>query len=73
MINDRLILVWYEHVDGRINIWDTEKGELFLAVGGTKFQELEDLKISGDRSKFYSLDKFSIQAWSIQTRVFMGQ
>jgi len=68
LINGRLILVWC--TDKKINIWDTKKGELLFAVDG---MQLEDIKISGDGSRVFSLDPFSIQAWSIQTGDFAGR
>ena len=63
LINNRLISVWYEN--WKINIWDTEKGELLFAVDGPLF--VQDLRISGDGSKVFSLDDESIQVWSVQT------
>ena len=70
LIDGRLILVW--HVDEKIHIWDTEKGELLQTVDAPRHQ-LEDLKVSGDGSKILCLYYESIQAWSIQTGENMGR
>ena len=58
-----MISVWHEN--WKVNIWDTEKGELLFALDGSLY--VQDLKISGDGSKVFCLDEESIQAWSIQT------
>ena len=63
LVNGRLIFIWY--ADETINIWDVEKGEFLMAVNGS--DDLEDLKISEDGSRFFCLDTRSIQAWSVQT------
>ena len=69
LINRWLIFVWWS--DHKINIWDTEKGELLSVVDG--LYNLEDLRISGDGSRVFSLDDRSIQAWSVQTGEAMGR
>ena len=57
LINGRLIFVW--HADGDMSIWDSEKGELLSAVD-TPYGLLEDLRILGDGSRAFYLDKHSI-------------
>jgi len=71
LINGKLIIVWC--TVKKINIWDTEEGELLLEVDGVSSWLLEDLKISGDGSRFFSLDGTLIQVWSIWTGEFMGK
>ena len=71
LVNGRPILVWC--ADNKINIWDAEKGELLISVDRVNTQLLDDLKISGDRSRVFSLDATSIQAWSVQTGEFLGK
>jgi len=71
LINGKLILVWC--ADGKINIWDAEKGELLLAVDGVEPGQPKDLKISGDGYRVLCLDRTSIQAWSIQTGEFVDK
>ena len=69
MINDKLIFIWY--ADGMINIWDVEKGELLLKAD--KLSRPKGLKISGDGSRLFLLDAWSIQAWSVQTGEIVGK
>jgi len=67
--DSKLIYVWY--ADGKINIWDTEKGQLIQTIsipGGF----VMDLRVSGDGSKVFCLHKYSIQAWDIQTGEAVG-
>ena len=63
LINGTLVLAW--HADGKIKIWDVEKAELLLAVDGPS--GLEDIKISEDGSRVFSIGESVIQAQSIQT------
>ena len=63
LINGRLIIVW--SLKGKICIWNVEKEEVLLEVNG--HNDLEDLRISGDGSRFFSLGAHSIYAWSVQT------
>ena len=63
LINGKLVFVW--HTDGKIKIWDVEKEELLLAVDGPS--DFQDLKISGDGSRIFSLGETSIQVQSLQT------
>ena len=68
-VNSRLILAWDE--DGEIKVWDVEKGKLLLTVHGP--DDLEDLKISEDGSRIFSLGARSIQSQSMQTGEIMGK
>ena len=63
LFNGRLILVW--HTDKKIKIWDVEKGEFLHTVDG--FSDFQDIKISEDGSKVFSICDTAIQAQSIQT------
>jgi len=74
LVDGQLIFVW--HTDGKIHIWDLERGEVLQTVDAPG-DHLEDLRISGDGSKIFSLYWESIQAWSRLTgevldRVQMG-
>ena len=69
LINERLILVW--HADRKDHVWDVGKDELLFEV---KVQSLaEDLRISGDGSKFFHLYAPFVWAWSIQTGEVVGE
>ena len=69
LINGRLVLAW--DANGKIKIWDVEKGEILLAVDGP-FQ-LDDIKISEDGSRVFSIGTEVIQAQSIQTGQVVGK
>jgi len=69
LINDRLITVWYE--SHTINIWDSDKGEFKVLDRASYYAE--DIKISGDGSRIYSLHENYIHAWSVLTREGMGK
>ena len=67
LICGRLICIW--HIDDKIYMWDTEKGEW----GVIPLQVVVcDLKVSGDKSKIFCLDFDSIRAYSIQTGELVG-
>ena len=69
-ISNKVIFVWY--IDGKVNIWDAEKGELLQTInvpGGV----VKDLRVSGDGSKVFCLYRESIQAWDIGTREAVGK
>jgi WD40 repeat protein len=70
MIDDRLIVVWFE--GGRIYVWDTEKSELLQEVV-VDYSGARDFRISGDGSKVFLLDRKSIQAWSVWTGETLGR
>ena len=72
LIDGRLILVWY--AQGKINIWDVERGELLFAKAKLNpYLGIINLKISGDGSRIFCLGSLSIQAWSIQTGETVGE
>jgi len=62
--DSKLICVWY--ADGKINIWDAEKGQLIQTIS-TPRGDVRDLRVSGDGSKVFCLSKTFILAWDIQT------
>ena len=64
MINSKLVFVWYG--DGKINIWDPEKGN-FLLQADLPGKPLFDLRISGDGSRIFSINGGLIQVWDIWT------
>ena len=70
LINGRLICVWY--TNGKIHVWDPEKGELLQTVDAPKHQ-LRGLRISGDGSKIFCLYPSHIRALSMQTGEVMGR
>ena len=67
-IDGRLTLIWW--LDRKIYAQDVKKGELLWVVEGL---QIEDLKISGDRSRVFCLDGLFIKALSIQTGEVMGE
>ena len=67
--NGWLVLACY--TDEGIKIWNVEKGELLHTIGGPKF--FEDLKISEDGSRVFSIGARVIQAQSIQNGETMGE
>ena len=68
MVNGRLVLAWCG--DGKIRIWDIEKEELLTADGPGG---LEDIKISEDGSRVFSIGARVIQSQSIQTGEMVGK
>ena len=69
LINGKLVLAW--HKDKKIMIWDVEKEELLHTVDGPR--DLEDIKISEDGSRVFSLGADAIQAQSIETGDIVGR
>ena len=69
LINGRLIFVW--SADRKMCIWDFEKGDLLSVTD--KFYMLQDLRISGDGSRVFYLDRDYIQAQSVQTGELVGK
>ena len=69
-LNERLILVY--HTDEKIHVWDVGNEKLLLKVDKV-YESVEDLRISGDGLKIFSLCAPSIRAWSIQTGEAMGE
>ena len=70
LIDSRLVLVW--SIDKKIHVWDVEKGELLQTVDAPVYQ-VEDLKISGDGSKFFCISGLNIHAWYTLTGKVMGK
>ena len=71
LIEGRMTCVWLSE-DGKIHIWDTEKGEHQIPnVRSTS--GIMDFRISGDGSKVFILGKESIQALSIWTGEVVGE
>ena len=68
IINGKLILAW--HASPKIKIWDVEKDQLLCTTDGPG--SLEDIKISEDGSRVYSIGARAIQAQSIQTGEIVG-
>jgi WD40 repeat protein len=71
MVDDRLIVVWYEN-DADICIWDSGKEELLHRVT-TKYSETTGLRISGDGSKVFSVTFSLIRGWSMLTGEAVGE
>ena len=71
LIDDRLVVVWHNDGDEQIYVWETNKDDPPKVVT-TLPSNLKGLRISGDGSKFFTLTKESIQAWSIQTGDSVG-
>jgi len=70
LIDSRLIFVW--QANRKIHIWDVEKKKLLQTITGS-IRNVEDIRISGDRSKIFCLSWSSVQAWSIQTGEVVGE
>ena len=68
LINGKVIFVWYR--DGKICVWDTEKGKLLQTLDTPS---PHGLRISGDGSKIICLGRRSIQAWSMWTWELVGK
>ena len=68
LTNGKLILVWHEAE--KIRIWDVEGKKLLLVADGPN--NFEDLKLSEDGSRVFSLGERSIQAQSVQTGEIVG-
>jgi WD40 repeat protein len=69
LINSGLVLAW--HTNQKIRIWDVEKEKLLLTTDGP--YGLEDIKISEDGSRVFSIGATVIQAQSIQTGGIVGK
>ena len=69
LVNGRLILVWY--ANKKIHVWDGGNGEVLWVVD-IPWDNVEDLKISGDGSRVVGLFAPSIWVWSLQTGDVMG-
>ena len=64
LIDRRLIFVW--HANRKIHVWDVEGRKHLQTIVGS-IRNIEDIRISGDKSKIICLSWSSIQAWSVQT------
>ena len=62
--NGWLLFVW--EADAKIHAWDSEKGELLWKVD-IPWNCVEDLRISGDGFRIFTLFAPHIWAWSVQT------
>ena len=70
LINSRLVLVWYR--DGKISIWDPEKGK-FLLKAKVSEEKLLDLRISRDGSKIFCINEEFIDTWDMWTGEAVGE
>ena len=70
LINSKLVFAWYR--DGKVNIWDPEKGKYLLQVDISKHRLL-DLRISGDGSKLFFIHEDFTQAWDMWTGEAVGR
>ena len=70
LTDGRLISVWC--TDEKICIWDAEKGELLRTVA-VAVEGIRDFRVSGDGSKVFCLNGYSIQAWSLWTGKVAGE
>ena len=69
LIGSRLILAW--HKNENIHIWDAEKDKLQMV--DTSGLKIHGIRLSGDGSKVFVLNKNFIQAWSAGTGEAVGQ
>ena len=70
LVNGKVVFVWC--TNRKMHVWDTEKGELLQEVKVPSYN-IQDLRISGDGSRFFGLYVSSIWAWSLQTGEVMGR
>jgi len=79
LVNSQLILFWHEdYLDWvdcildseKVHIWDVEKGKPKMA--DIALETTQDLKISGNGSKIFSLHGWFIQALSMETGECVG-
>jgi len=69
LIDGRLIFIWY--ADLEIHVWDVTKDQLHRRI--VPFLGVIDLGISGDGSRIFFLDHFTIYAISIWTGEAVGK
>ena len=73
LIEDRLIFAWLECDDGKIHVWDVEKGKS-LQILDIQFPYWHrDFRISADGSKVFLLHQECIQVWSVWTGQVEGE
>jgi WD40 repeat protein len=70
LIDDVLIFIWW--ADERIHIWDAEKGELIRTVNAPG-ENVMSVRISGDGSRVFCLDKDFIRARLVSTGEIVGE
>ena len=70
LIDNILIFAWW--ADEKIHIWDVEKDEPLQKVDAPG-QNVEGVRVSGDGSKVFCLDKTSVRAWFIPTGEVVGK
>ena len=70
LVDDILVFIWY--IDGKIHIWNTEKGKYIQIVDVPSDSQAMRLRILGGGSKVFLLYQKSIQAWSIWTGEAVG-
>jgi len=70
LTNSGLVFVWYRN--GKVNIWNPEKGKFLLQADASE-DDLLDLRISGDGSKIFCINVAFIQVWDIWTGEAVGR
>ena len=70
LINSRLVFIWY--TDEKINIWDSEKGKTLLQADILGHNML-DIRVSGDGSKIFWINKEFSQVWDMWTGEPVGR
>jgi len=70
LINNRLVFTWYR--DGKISIWDPEKGK-FLLQAKVSEDNILGLRISGDGFNIFYISGEIIQVWDIWTGEAVGR
>jgi len=71
LIDGRLIFVWC--ADPEVHVWDVSNDQLLRKIHPQYSFKARDLRISGDRSRVFYLDSFTIYAWSIWTGEVVGK
>jgi len=65
LINGRLIFVW--NLEQKIYVWDAVRGEHLLGIyNDWEYGDWEDIRISEDGSRVFSLNEDCICTWSVQ-------
>ena len=71
LVDDTLIVVWWEAGDRTYRVWDVGNGQLVQTVGSS-LEEISDLRISEDGSRIFGLGGGRIECRSIQTEEDTG-
>ena len=66
LVDDSLIVVWWEVGDRKYRVWDIGNGQLIQMVGSS-LEEISDLRISEDGSRIFGLGGGRIESRSMQT------